>query len=142
VTGNDNVGGLVGKNSDTASDSYAIGPVTGNDNVGGLLGRNDNTGSASDSYSTGSVTGNLHVGGLTGRNAGAVSNSFWDTETSGQLGSAGGTGKTTAQMKDISTFSGAGWDIVAVDDVYVRNTDYIWNIVDDVSYPFLSWQPV
>jgi hypothetical protein len=71
-----------------------------------------------------------------------VSNSFWDTQTSGQVGSAGGTGKTTVEMKDIATFSGAGWDIVAVDDADDRSTDYIWNIVDDVTYPFLSWQPV
>jgi hypothetical protein len=142
VTGNNNVGGLVGKNNDTASDSYATGRVTGNDNVGGLVGRNDNSGNVSDCYSTGSVTGSTHVGGLMGRNAGTESNSFWDTETSGQAGSAAGTGKTTAEMKDFATFSGAGWDIIAVGDANDRNTDHIWNIVDDVTYPFLSWQPV
>jgi len=71
-----------------------------------------------------------------------VSNSFWDTQTSGQPTSSGGTGKTTAQMKDIDTFSGAGWDIIAVANSSTRNTGYIWNIVDDVTYPFLSWQPV
>jgi hypothetical protein len=87
------------------------------------------------------VTGNKHVGGLVGRNFGTVSNSFWDTQTSGQPTSSGGTGKTTAQMKDITTFSGAGWNIVAVADSGTGNTDYIWNIVDDVTYPFLSWQP-
>jgi len=38
-------------------------------------------------------------------------NSFWDNQTSGQTSSSGGTGKTTAQMKSITTFSGAGWDI-------------------------------
>jgi len=142
VIGQNSVGGLVGKNSGPLSNSYATGSVTGDDNVGGLVGRNDATGTASNSYSTGSVTGNTHVGGLVGRNAGAVSNSFWDTQTSGQATSAGGAGKTTAQMKDIDTFSGVGWDIVAVDNLDDRNTDYIWNIVDDVTYPFLSWQPV
>ena len=55
------------------------------------------------------------VGGLVGRNyQGTVSNSFWDTETSGQATSAGGTGKNTTEMKDIATFSGAGWNIIAV----------------------------
>jgi len=142
VTGNNNVGGLVGKNGDTASNSYATGRVTGNDNVGGLVGRNDNTGSVSDSYSTGSVTGSTHVGGLMGRNPGTESNSFWDTETSGQAGSAAGIGKTTAQMKDFGTFDGVGWDIIDVDDADDRNTDYIWNIVDTMTYPFLSWQAV
>jgi len=45
-------------------------------------------------------------------------------------------------MKDINTFTGVGWDIVAVADSGMRNTGYLWNIVDNVTYPFLSWQPV
>jgi hypothetical protein len=78
-----------------------------------------------------------------GRNPdGAVLNSFWDTQTSGQATSKGGTGKTTAQMQDITTFLGASWDIIAVADHVTRNLSYIWNIVDDETYPFLSWQPV
>jgi hypothetical protein len=95
----------------------------------------------SNSYSTGSVTGNELVGGLAGENRGTVSKSFWDTETSGQATSAGGTGKTTAEMKTIATFSGAGWNIIAV-ALNETNPAYIWNIVDDVTYPFLSWQPI
>ena len=139
VTGNDCVGGLMGTNEGTVSDSYSTSSATGNTRVGGLVGQNSNA--VSDSYATGRVTGNKHVGGLVGRNFGTVSNSFWDTQTSGQPTSSGGTGKTTAQMKDITTFSGAGWNIVAVADSGTGNTDYIWNIVDDVTYPFLSWQP-
>jgi hypothetical protein len=54
--------------------------------------------------------------------------------------SDGGTGKTTAEMKSITTFSGAAWNIVAVASVGVRNPAYIWNIVTGVTYPFLSWQ--
>jgi hypothetical protein len=152
VTGNDNIGGLVGKNSDTTSNSYATGRVTGSDNVGGLVGRNDNThstGSVTDSYSTGSVTGSTNVGGLIGRNAGTESNSFWDTKTSGQDTSDGGTGKITEEMQYIITFTDTEtegldepWDIAAVVDSSTRNTDYIWNIVDEETYPFLSWQPV
>jgi len=135
VTGNDSVGGLVGKNSDTAGNSYATGRVTGNDNVGGLAGRNDNLGSVSDSYATGGVTGSSHVGGLIGRNQGTESNSFWDKETSGQGSSDGGIGKTTEEMQDITTFSGAGWDIVLIGD-YVDET---WYIDDGNDYPRLGW---
>jgi hypothetical protein len=141
VSGDDNIGGLAGKNSGTVSNSYSSGSVTGNDNVGGLVGRNEGSGTVSNSYSSGGVTGNTHVGGLVGRNASTVSNSFWDTQTSRQGSSDGGIGKTTAQMQDIATFTGAGWDISAVDDADDRNTDYVWNIVDSVTYPFLSWQP-
>jgi hypothetical protein len=43
-------------------------------------------------------------------------------------------------MKDIATFSGAEWDIITVANSGTRNTDYIWNTVDDQTYPFLSWQ--
>jgi hypothetical protein len=140
LTGNESVGGLMGKNSGTASNSYSASSVIGNANVGGLVG--ENTATVSNSYSTGSVTGNTHVGGLVGSNFGTVSNSFWDTQTSGQPTSSGGTGKTTVQMKDITTFSGAGWNIVAVANSSTRNIGYVWNVVDHVTYPFLSWQPV
>jgi hypothetical protein len=73
---------------------------------------------------------------------GVVSNSFWDTQSSGQAISGGGTGKTTTQMKDFTTFSVAGWDMIAVANSSTRNTGYVWNIVDDVTYSFLGWQPV
>jgi len=89
------------------------------------------------------VSGNLSsVGGLVGSTVyGNVTNSFWDTETSGQVTSDGGTGRTTAEMQDIYTFSAVGWNITAVANPDIRNLAYIWNIVDDVTYPFLSWQP-
>jgi hypothetical protein len=142
VTGSGHVGGLVGENwlGGTLSDCYSKGSVTGIVDVGGLVGLNAAEGSVRNSYSTGSVTGNSSVGGLLGENKGTVSNSFWDIETSGQSTSDGGTGKTTAEMKDIATFSGAGWNITAVAPGET-NDAYTWNIIDDVTYPFLSWQP-
>jgi hypothetical protein len=133
------VGGLVGWSSGTVSNSYSIGSVT-SDRVGGLVGWNYN-GTVSNSYSAGSVTGEWDVGGLVGFNSGPVVNSFWDTETSRQATSDGGTGKATAQMKSIATFSGAGWNIVAVAPGE-RNIAYTWNIVDGQTYPFLSWESV
>ncbi|MCD6391269.1 MAG: hypothetical protein J7L92_04685, partial [Dehalococcoidia bacterium] len=144
VTGDSDVGGLVGSNSGTVSDSYSTGSVTGYNNVGGLVGSNIELGTVNNCYSTGSVTGNSSVGGLVGENEGEgiVSNSFWDIETSGQATSDGGTGKTTAEMQDIATFSGATWDIIAVASPSTRNPSHIWNIVEDETYPFLSWQPV
>jgi len=142
VTGSgNNVGGLVGSNIDlgTVNNSYSTGSVTGSgDNVGGLVGRNEGT--VNNSYSIGSVTGSSYVGGLVGSNEVTVTNSFWDTETSGQATSAGGTGETTAQMKNIATFSGAGWNVTAVANPSTRNSSYIWNILTGQTYPFLSWQ--
>ncbi len=141
VTGEDDVGGLVGGNGyeSIVSDSYATGNVNGDRCAGGLVGTN--AGSVGDSYSTGNVTGGAYIGGLVGANYGSVSNSFWDTEASGQASSDGGTGKTTTEMKDITAFSEAGWNMRAVDAPGDRNPSYIWNIVNGVTYPFLSWQP-
>jgi len=62
-----------------------------------------------------------------------VGNSFWDTETSGQLTSDGGTGLPTDSMKMRSTFVDAGWDFYGVG---------IWNIGNgrNDGYPYLQWQ--
>jgi len=134
-------GGVVGQNNGgTVSNCYATGSVTGGVRVGGLVG--DSSGPLSNSYSTGTVTGEYFVGGLVGENGeGTVSNSFWDIQTSGQAASRVGTGKTTAEMKDITTFSGAGWNITAV-ALGQTNSAYIWNILDGLTYPFLSWPSV
>jgi hypothetical protein len=89
------------------------------------------------------VSSDESVGGLMAfSHEDAVSNSFWDIETSGQATSAGGTGRTTAQMQSTATLSEAGWDIMAVSGPGERNPAYFWNIVDGQTYPFLSWQPV
>ena len=141
VIGVDCVGGLVGQTwGGTVSDSYSTGSVTGNSSVGGLVGHIF-LGDVNNSYSTGNVTGYEDVGGLVGANDGFVSNSFWDTETSGQATSDGGTGKNTTEMKDIDIFSVPGWDITTVINSSERNPAYIWNIVNGMTYPFLSWQP-
>ena len=140
VTGTNGVGGLLGCNHGTISNAYSTGIVNGERYVGGLVG--DNTDTVSNSYSTGSVTGTEAVGGLVGRNRldGVASNSFWDVETSGQATSDGGTGKNTTEMKDIMTFSDTGWDIIGV-ALNQTNPSHIWNIVNNVTYPFLSWEP-
>jgi hypothetical protein len=165
VTGNYYVGGLTGSNSGAVSSSYSTVGVSGSSIVGGLAGINDWDGTVSNSYSTGSVAGNYYIGGLVGVNFGTVddsysrgnvtgheyvggllavnwggtaSNSFWDTETSGQATSASGTGKTTAEMQNITTFLGAGWQISVVAPGLI-NSAYTWNIVNGQTCPFLSW---
>ena len=118
-------GGLIGTSyagshgTTTISRCYATGNVVGNG--GGLV--EENLGLIYDSYATGRVTGS--GGGLVASNSGTVENSFWDKETSGKTTSAAGTGKTTAQMKDASTFLNAGWDFVGET---ANGTDDIWAI--------------
>lgn len=82
-----------------------------------------------NSYSTGEVKGDNFVGGLVGLNDGTVSGSFWDTQTSGQTASDGGTGKSTDEMKTQSTFTDAGWDFTTIWDIGGETND---------GYPFLN----
>ncbi|MEG2434623.1 MAG: GLUG motif-containing protein, partial [Acinetobacter sp.] len=68
VTGQSNVGGLVGLNNNSSiSNSYTTGLVTGNNYVGGLVGENDNS-SISHASAAGDVAGQNYVGGLVGEN--------------------------------------------------------------------------
>jgi hypothetical protein len=139
VTGDSYTGGLIGFNRETLSDSYSSANVTGRWLAGGLVGQN--RGAVSKCYSDGAVTGDTDVGGLVGRNyEGTVSNSFWNTETSGQATSDGGTDRNTAEMQDILTFSGAMWDIVEVTSPDSRDASCVWNIVSNMTCPFLNWQ--
>ncbi|MDH4269188.1 MAG: hypothetical protein OEV52_02640 [Dehalococcoidia bacterium] len=148
VTGRAAIGGLVGRNIGTISNSYCTGRVTGSFNVGGLVGQQHPGCSISNCYSSCTVILNLDpegpvggTGGLVGSNGGTVSSSFWDTETSGQSTSGGGIGKNTTEMKNITTFTDASWNIMAV-TLNQTNRAYIWNIIDGQTYPFLSWQSV
>ncbi|MBL7188766.1 MAG: hypothetical protein ISS70_20765 [Phycisphaerae bacterium] len=159
------VGGLVGNNSGTIAASYSTGPSSGSWSVGGLVGCNA-YGSITTSYSSGPVQGfDYYHGGLVGSNVegiitacystgavsslyggaglvelndnGTVTACFWDIQTSGQATSAGGTGKTTAEMQTASTFLEAGWDFV---DETANGTGDIWWILEGQDYPRLWWE--
>ena len=122
VSGLTDIGGLAGYNyAATVTNSYSmvsVSGVRGANIVGGLVGYNDNGSTISNSYSTGSVSGTTNVGGLVGFSNATVSSSFWDVETDGIVGNVSGannygaTGKTTAEMKTQSTFS--GWDFTTI----------------------------
>ncbi|CAN7228542.1 YDG domain-containing protein [Polaromonas sp. LjRoot131] len=133
VTGSNYTGGLVGYNNfGSISNSYATGTVTGSNNTGGLVGYNDGGSSISSSYATGAATGINNTGGLVGNNDGVVTSSFWNTETSGRATSAGGTGKTTAEMQQSSTFTNAGWNASNV-----GGDGTIWRIYEGQTGPLL-----
>ena len=90
VSGNNRVGGLVGRNLGTISTCYATGNASGSSSlrpsrVGGLVGRNDGTIRAC--YATGNATGTGdNVGGLVGQNTGGTMSACYAT------GNATGTG--------------------------------------------------
>ena len=77
VWGQSFVGGLVGINKGSITNSYATGYVKGwqnADEIGGLVGRNN--GFITNSHATSSVTGRGDVGGLVGWNSGSITNSY------------------------------------------------------------------
>ena len=158
VHGKGSVGGLVGANLGTLDSCYAQGTVSGSSGVGGLLGSNDViltaggpvAGKVRRCYSTAGVTGLEAAGGLVGNNGcvdigkqdpilacAEVTDSFWDTQTSGQAASAGGTGKATAAMQTAGTFLAAGWDFVGET---ANGTTEIWWINEGKDYPRFWWQ--
>ncbi|MGE5295165.1 MAG: GLUG motif-containing protein, partial [Solirubrobacterales bacterium] len=120
------VGGLTGSFGGVMSDCYTMGSVVGERVVGGLIGRC--SGTVANCYFAGALTGYSTIGGLVAENTGAVTSCFWDAEASGQATSAGGVGKTTAEMKQQTTFTNAGWDF-----------DSIWWMPEG-DYPSLIWQ--
>ena len=66
VSGNQYVGGLLGRNEGAVTASYAAGSVSGGLDVGGLVGWNQGTITAS--YATASASGRQYIGGLVGQN--------------------------------------------------------------------------
>ena len=125
-------GGLVGNDyTGVIVNSFATGSTYSSAKykaiAGGLIGQSFIT-YVNNCYSTGSSSNNKTYLGTTGGLVGLdyyskIDNSFWDTQTSNHLESAGGEGKTTAEMNQQSTYK--GW-----------NFDFIWNIDD--SYPFID----
>ena len=129
-------GGLVGliydpEASGTIRNSYAVGNVSGTANIGGLVG-NNSRGKVIYCYSTGRPSGNSNVGGFCGaKNTGSGyedTGNLWDTQTSLTTSSVMGMGRSTAQMKTVSTFTLQG-----------LNFDTVWWMPYD-DKPRLQWE--
>lgn len=120
----DNAGGLIGETKDASKviDTYARGNVAGNENVGGLIGFNPSS-TVERSYATGEVTGVGQTGGLIGQNVhGKYSPNapnYYDSQTTGQFDSTGGTGLLTSVMIDVNNKSSTykNWNFKSVWDM-------------------------
>ena len=129
-------GGLTGDNHAVIVSSYSTGRVTGDDEVGGLVGDNEGAGIIY-SYATGSVTGNGQVGALVGDNSGSlIRSSYWNTQTSGRSNgvgtgpSIGIEGKTTAELRSPTWYHGIYSDWHHAGDV--------WDFGTSTQYPTLK----
>lgn len=139
VKGYQYTGGLVGNTQGGyLLNTYALGNVIGQNSTGGLLGAatTNYLPKVENSFSSGSVSGVVNTGGLIGGDTHGffAVNSFWNKETSGQNQSAGGFGKTTAELKQILTF--AGWDIADTSD---SNSTSVWVIDENSTTPWLRY---
>lgn len=141
VAGGDDTGGLVGHNlNGTIANAYTASTVTGGDNTGGLVGRNSN-GAIAETYATGQVTGTGARGGLVGMNDGTIVRSFYATTDAGgnpiNNGPGGGnpegaTGKRLDELRQLSTFTEAGWNISDR-----GGEDTAWRIYEGSTTPLL-----
>ena len=141
VTGNDTGGGgsgFIAQNSGTVTNCYSTSATVG-DGSSGFITLNNASGTVTNCYSTGLVGVGIDSSGFVRQNNGsttAITNCFWDTQTSGFATSAGGTGMTTAQMKNLINFTSAtaangnvnpNWDLTSV-----------WRMYDGYTYPLLK----
>jgi hypothetical protein len=134
IYGDRNIGGLISLYSPEGgahmTDSYArVDIFATGQNVGGLAYRTANNGVLIDrSYAVGNITAQEPAGGLIGYfasppNSLVVNNSYWDVNVSGRNASTGGgTGSTTEQMLNESTY--AGWDFTNVWGMSPNGSDY------------------
>ncbi|SMC54039.1 GLUG motif-containing protein [Rhizobium sp. RU36D] len=129
------IGGFIGHNQATITDSYSTGNVVGLGSateVGGFAGANYMDGTISNAYSTGRVSGASSIGGFAGYNyntSSAITNAYWNTQTSGQSSGIGGgsgsaTARTTAQLQGSLP---AGF------------SSSIWGTGTNL-YPYLQWR--
>ena len=142
------IGGIAGESTGRINASYVTGTIsgsaaTGTTDIGALIGRNK--GAIAAGYSSAAVssgnTANTDVGGLVGKDeSGTVTASYWDTQTSGQSASAGGTGKTTRELQAPTGYTGiyAGWEDIDLDgDATTTDTNDLWRFGTTGQYPVL-----
>jgi hypothetical protein len=152
VTSSGYTGGFISDcKGETISNCYASGNISGSNRVGGFVGYSDGTtytSTMNNCYSTGLITGSTS-GGFAGQiNTNlTLNNCFWDTQTSGKINfkgtgtntSTGIIGKTSAEMKTLSTFTNATWDFNSIWNLTVGvNNDYPNLIVPTISITYLS----
>lgn len=131
------IGGVYGRqDSGTLKNGYSNVNVSGAANVGGFIGTGQG-GTIVNAYSSGKVVNTSSSGGgfMGNKASTTTTNCFWDTQTSTLPNSAStATGKTTAQMKEITTFLTGTWDIVNMASL----TSQTWYIDNGTDYPRLG----
>ena len=143
MSGAENIGGLIGDlygTKATIKDSYFSGNITNTENAGGIVGKVHLAEiDINNSFVSGKVLGNKSTAAMIGTvdpenhklSVVNINNSYFDREATGQTKAVNGyktyfasAGKSTAEMKQKSTYQ--GWDF-----------DNTWKAPDGSSYPGL-----
>ncbi len=136
VGGGASVGGLVGRNGGTIEDAYASGAIglsansaASQQNLGGVIGWSVAGSSASRLYFSGAVSGSGFASGTVGAVVGradtgaAVGPAFFDAQSAGTENDHGGSaGRSTAEMKQQSSFGGFNFGENAIWRIYEGHT--------------------
>ena len=137
VTGSQAVGGLVGRTFGGARivASYSTGTVTGH-RAGGLVGIHSNNTSIDTSYFGGRLvraSSSSTIDGLAGQRLGAITNSYFDSGTTGLSGAGA---QATAALQNPSAYAGiyASWNIDLNGDSIPDNP---WRFDGSGGYPTL-----
>ena len=151
ASGNTYVGGISGcnANSSVIFNCYSDGSISGYDYVGGLAGLNMSL--IKKCYSNSSITSDNNLGGICGRSSYFYDNAkefncIWNIEkTPAAFGEIEGTpnnninisGKTTAEMQMLSTYTEIGWDF----DNGNNGTGHFWKM-PEAGMPELNTSPL
>ena len=147
-------GGLVGYNFQILSNAYSNSAVSGPLYVGGAVGLNNiaagpTAGLMSQVYATGAVTGTgaspSAVGGLVGFNGNSITQSYWDSYTTGQAAGvgSGGSAGVTAVTSDPAQSAAANYAFKqsAYGSFSFPGTGTTgWFMVDGQTRPFGRWE--
>ena len=130
------IGGVVGKNAGTVSNSYNAGNVSGHCDVGGVAGENYGSSAKVEySYNTGSVSGTfVIVGGIAGGNFGGTVTDSYNTGTvsghcdvGGVVGRNAGTGTVVKYSYNTGSVKGTGTSSSCVGGVAGDNNGTVSN---------------
>ena len=154
------LGGLIGYISHfdgttiSISDSYAMGDLTGSYRIGGLVGYSNydfqfnlpTVLSIQNSYSTGTLSGDTEVQGTINFSSGTnlqieIDDTFFNQSANPDLpNDEYNVGKTEVDLKTLSTFQEAGWNILP--ECVPSTPGQVWKIAcpDGTDFPSLLWE--
>jgi hypothetical protein len=123
ITGEENVGGIVGVNSGEISNCDSASNVAGTTIIGGIAGRNGVEGLITDCNNSGKITGTTVLGGIAGYNDGSILTSIDTGKVYGYTVLAGIAGKNSETgVVKYNTYDGDVSAYVMNDDSYLNGS--------------------